>query len=91
MQLWRKAMSAVWNSSIPWSQKLYLNLFFFGTRMFSTHIVSFMLYCTLVPIAVLAPEARSAARRRRRAAYALPCPVPSPPVLKLTAPSRCGG
>lgn len=58
MQLWRKAMSAVWNSSIPWSQKLYLNLFFFGTRMFSTHIVSFMLYCTLVPIAVLAPEAR---------------------------------
>lgn len=60
----------VWNSKIPWSQKLYLNLFFFGTRMFSTHIVSFMLYCTLVPIAVLAPEARRPALPRRSSAPA---------------------
>jgi hypothetical protein len=32
--------------------------FFFGTRLFATHIVSFVLYCTLVPIAVIAPEIR---------------------------------
>ena len=32
--------------------------FFFGTRMFATHIVSFMLYCTIVPMAVIAPEVR---------------------------------
>eukprot|EP00850_Spirogloea_muscicola_P022905 SM000317S12250 [mRNA] locus=s317:110226:113283:- [translate_table: standard] len=28
----------------------------FGTRLFATHIVSFVFYCTLVPICVLAPE-----------------------------------
>jgi beta-mannan synthase len=32
--------------------------FFFGTRLFATHIVSFVLYCTLVPLAVIAPEIR---------------------------------
>jgi len=74
MQLWRKATSAVWASNISWAQKLYLNMcarcaqrlccrmtplsFFFGTRLFATHIVSFVLYCTLVPIAVIAPEIR---------------------------------
>eukprot|EP00958_Prasinococcus_capsulatus_P004003 scaffold375_cov378-Prasinococcus_capsulatus_cf.AAC.8 len=56
MQLWRKAMNSVWNSKIPFVQKLYLNIFFFGTRLFATHIVSFVFYCSLVPIAVYAPE-----------------------------------
>ena len=32
MQLWRKAMAAVWSSNIPLAKKLYLNVFFFGTR-----------------------------------------------------------
>ena len=50
MQLWRKAMAAVWSSDIPLAKKMYLNVFFFGTRMFATHIVSFFLYCTLIPI-----------------------------------------
>ena len=40
------------------AQKLYLNVFFFGTRLFATHIVSFCFYCTIVPIAVIAPEIR---------------------------------
>eukprot|EP00850_Spirogloea_muscicola_P016375 SM000132S26890 [mRNA] locus=s132:212711:215874:- [translate_table: standard] len=56
MQLWRKAMSQVWESKISLPQKIYLNLFFFGTRLFATHIVSFVFYCTLVPICVFAPE-----------------------------------
>lgn len=56
MQLWRKAMTAVWESEIPFAQKVYLNLFFFGTRLFATHIVSFVFYCTLVPMCVLTPE-----------------------------------
>ena len=58
MQLWRKATAAVWQSRISWAQKLYLNTFFFGTRMFAAHIVSFVFYCTLVPVAVIAPEVR---------------------------------
>eukprot|EP00897_Mesotaenium_endlicherianum_P001014 jgi/Mesen1/10913/ME000095S10255 len=56
MQLWRKAMVQVWQSHIHILQKLYLNIFFFGTRLFATHIVSFVFYCTLVPICVVAPE-----------------------------------
>ncbi|CAI7801671.1 unnamed protein product [Closterium sp. NIES-54] len=56
MQLWRKAMDQVWESEIPLVQKIYLNCFFFGTRLFATHIVSFVFYCTLVPICVVAPE-----------------------------------
>lgn len=43
----------VWQSNIPFVQKLYLNLFFFGTRLFATHIVSFVFYCSLVPITVV--------------------------------------
>ena len=58
MQLWRKATAAVWQSNVSWAQKLYLNAFFFGTRLFATHVVSFVFYCTLVPIAVIAPEVR---------------------------------
>jgi hypothetical protein len=58
MQLWRKATAAVWQSNISWAQKLYLNVFFFGTRLFATHVVSFVFYCTLVPIAVMTPEVR---------------------------------
>lgn len=56
MQLWRKAMAAVWSSDIPLAKKLYLNVFFFGTRMFATHIVSFFLYCILIPLCATAPE-----------------------------------
>jgi hypothetical protein len=33
-------------------------VFFFGTRMFATHVVSFFFYCTLVPICIFLPEAR---------------------------------
>ena len=43
-------MAAVWSADIPLAKKLYLNVFFFGTRMFATHIVSFFLYCVLIPI-----------------------------------------
>jgi len=56
MQLWRKAMAAVWASDVPLAQKFYLNGFFFGTRMFAAHIVSFFLYCCLIPICATAPE-----------------------------------
>ena len=56
MQLMRKAMSTVWDADIPLSKKLYLVFFFFGTRLFATHIVSFVFYCTLVPICAAAPE-----------------------------------
>ena len=49
-------MAAVWSSDIPLAKKLYLNVFFFGTRMFATHIVSFFLYCVLIPICATAPE-----------------------------------
>eukprot|EP00899_Mesostigma_viride_P015507 jgi/Mesvir1/23958/Mv10727-RA.1 len=56
MQLWRKAMASVWDSKIPFVQKLYLNMFFFGTRLFATHVVSFVFYCTLVPICIITPE-----------------------------------
>ena len=37
----------------------YLTVFFFGTRMFATHVVSFFFYCILVPVCVLLPEARA--------------------------------
>ena len=37
-------------------QKVYLVVFFFGTRMFATHVVSFFLYCVLIPICATAPE-----------------------------------
>lgn len=40
---------------IPLLQKIYLNFFFFGTRLFATHIVSFVFYCTLVSL-LLASE-----------------------------------
>jgi beta-mannan synthase len=56
MQLWRKAMSAVWTSDIGLARKLYLNVFFFGTRMFATHLVSFFFYCFLIPLCALCPE-----------------------------------
>lgn len=57
MELWRKATAAVWRSkSITFAQKMYLNCFFFGTRLFATHIVSFVFYCLLVPICATAPE-----------------------------------
>ena len=56
MQLWRKATFAIWTSDVRLAKKLYLIFFFFGTRMFATHIVSFALYCLLIPICATAPE-----------------------------------
>lgn len=55
MQLWRKATAAVWASRIPFTQKVYLNVFFFGSRLFATHIVSFFFFCVLIPLSVLTP------------------------------------
>lgn len=65
-------------SQIPFLMKLYLNVFFFGTRLFATHIVSFVFYCTLVPICVVAPEVRAEATDTPKAstawpAYLMPC------------------
>ena len=57
MQLWRKAMGSIWASNeIPLASKLYLNVFFFGTRMFATHLVSFFFYLLLIPLSTLCPE-----------------------------------
>ena len=57
MQLWRQAIVDVWNAKdVPLAKKLYLNVFFFGTRMFATHLVSFFLYGRLIPICATAPE-----------------------------------
>ena len=56
MQLWRKATFAIWTSDVRLAKKLYLIFFFFGTRMFATHVVSFALYCLLIPICATAPE-----------------------------------
>lgn len=56
MQLWRKATFAIWTSDARLAKKLYLIFFFFGTRMFATHVVSFALYCLLIPICATAPE-----------------------------------
>jgi GT2 family glycosyltransferase len=52
MQLWKKATAAVWASNISWAQKLYLNVFFFGTRLFATR--------------ALMPSRRRRRRRRHR-------------------------
>ena len=57
MQLWRKAAAAVAASALPAAEKLYLFTFFFGVRMLATHVVSFGLYCLLVPLCILLPEA----------------------------------
>jgi len=56
MQLWRQAMSSVWKSEIPLWQKLYLNIFFFGSRMFATHFIALVFYCTIVPLSLFVPE-----------------------------------
>ena len=43
MQLWRKGLAAVWVApGVAWTQKLYLIVFFFGTRMCAAHVVSFV-------------------------------------------------
>ena len=49
-------LALLFTKQVPLLQKIYLNVFFFGTRLFATHIVSFVFYCTLVPICVIAPE-----------------------------------
>ena len=57
MQLWRKATGSILNArGVTLSKKVYLVVFFFGTRMFATHVVSFFLYCVLIPICATAPE-----------------------------------
>jgi beta-mannan synthase len=56
-QLFKIAASAVWRSEkTPLAKKMYLIVFFFGTRMFASHLVSFALYCTLIPICATFPE-----------------------------------
>ena len=48
---------ATWRSeTTPLAKKIYLIVFFFGTRMFASHLVSFALYCTLIPICATFPE-----------------------------------
>jgi len=56
MQLWRKASNQMWAAKISLARKFYINIFFFGIRLFATHIVSFVFYCVLVPVSVLWPE-----------------------------------
>ena len=48
----RKPLKAPFALQIPLLQKIYLNFFFFGTRLFATHIVSFVFYCTLVSLSL---------------------------------------
>ena len=56
-QLFKIAAKAVWRSEkTPFAKKMYLIVFFFGTRMFASHLVSFALYCTLIPICATFPE-----------------------------------
>ena len=54
--LWKEAFRSIINSDIPFASKLYLNLFFFGTRMFATHFVSFFFYLLLIPVCATCPE-----------------------------------
>jgi beta-mannan synthase len=56
MALWRKAMTSIWEADIPFASKLYLNIFFFGTRMAATHLVSFFFYLLLIPLCATMPE-----------------------------------
>jgi beta-mannan synthase len=56
MQLWRKATKTILESNVPLAKKVYLIVFFFGARMFAAHIVSFFLYCLLVPLCAISPE-----------------------------------
>ena len=57
MQLWRKATKTILESNgVSMAKKLYLIVFFFGARMFAAHIVSFFLYCLLVPLCAISPE-----------------------------------
>ena len=44
------------SNSVSMAKKLYLIVFFFGARMFAAHIVSFFLYCLLVPLCAISPE-----------------------------------
>ena len=56
-QLFKIAARATWRSeTTPLAKKIYLIVFFFGTRMFASHLVSFALYCTLIPICATFPE-----------------------------------
>ena len=56
MALWRKVMTSIWEADIPFASKLYLNIFFFGTRMAATHLVSFFFYLLLIPLCATMPE-----------------------------------
>ena len=57
MQLWRKATKTILESNgVSLAKKVYLIVFFFGARMFAVHIVSFFLYCLLVPLCAISPE-----------------------------------
>lgn len=56
VQLWRKASSDIWNSSLPMSRKLELICCYFGVRKFATHWVSLGFFCGLVPLSIFTPE-----------------------------------
>ena len=56
VQLWRKASSDIWNSSLPMARKLELICCYFGIRKFATHWVSLGFFCGLVPLSVFTPE-----------------------------------
>ena len=56
VQLWRKASSDIWASSLPMSRKLELICCYFGVRKFATHWVSLGFFCGLVPLSIFTPE-----------------------------------
>lgn len=56
VQLWRKAATDIWASSLPLMSKLDLILCYFGIRKFATHWVSLGFFCTIVPLSVFTPE-----------------------------------
>jgi len=56
VQLWRKASTDIWASSLPLHRKLDLILCYFGIRKVATHWVSMGFFCGLVPLSVFTPE-----------------------------------
>lgn len=56
-QLFKIAVTQTWAAkNIPITKRIYLVFLFFGTRMFASHVVSFALYCALIPICAAFPE-----------------------------------
>lgn len=59
VQLWRRAATDIWASSLPLVSKLNLIVCYFGIRKFATHWVSLGFFCTLVPLSMFTPEVRA--------------------------------